>query len=78
MDNHGTLVGWTHQDLGDRVLLCVESVRTVKAAEAHAPDVLRVLLTKNQAAVLGNFLTQISGRTAPAPRSRGLFKRLFG
>ena len=28
--------------------------------------------------VLGNFLTQISGRTAPAPRSRGLFKRLFG
>ena len=78
MDNHGMLVGWTHQDLGDKVLLCIESVRSVSAAEAHAPDILRVLLTKNQAAVLGNFLTTISGRTAPKPRKRGLFGRLFG
>ncbi|QYU68683.1 hypothetical protein J4558_00585 [Leptolyngbya sp. 15MV] len=78
MDNHGSLVGWTHRDLGDKILLCVESVRSVSAADAHKPDVLRVLLTKNQAAVLGNFLIQVSDRITPTPRSRGLLRRLFG
>jgi hypothetical protein len=78
MENHGALVGWTHHDFGDKLLLCVESVRTLDAAETHQPDILRVLLTKKQAAVLGQYLTRVSGETAPRPSDRGLFRRLFG
>ena len=78
METHGALVGWTHQDLGNKVLLCVESVRTMEAAKKHDPDILRIMLTKKQAAVLGNFLTMISGETPPDPHERSLFTRLFG
>jgi len=78
MENHGALVGWTHQDLGNKVLLSVESVRSVEAAEAHDPDILRVMLTKKQAAVLGNFLTTISGESAPDSKDRSWLRRLFG
>ena len=77
MDNHGILVGWTHRDLGERILLCVETVSTLDAAQEHTPDVLRVLLTRSQAAVLGNFLATVSGKTPPQPRDRGLLRRLF-
>lgn len=78
MDNHGALVGWTHQDLGERIMLCIETVRSTQDAANHTPDTLRVLLTKQQAAVLGNFLMTISGKTVPDQHDRALFRRLFG
>ncbi len=78
MENHGALVGWTHQDLGNRVLLCVESVRTPEDAKNHSPDVTRVLMTKKQAAVLGDFLLGLSGESRPDRGDRGMLKRLFG
>ena len=77
METHGALVGWTHQDFGDRMMLKIESVRTTEAAVHHEPDVFRVLMTKNQAAILGHFLIHNSG-LAPADPGRGWFRRLFG
>ena len=77
METHGALVGWTHQDLGGRTMLKIESVQNAAAAEDHDPDVLRVLMTKNQAAILGNYLIQISG-LAPREPGANWFRRLFG
>lgn len=78
MDSHGALVGWSHQDLGSTLLLRIETVASTAAAHDRTPDVLRVLLTKQQAALFGTYLFDLSGQTAPSPGQRGLFKRLFG
>ena len=76
MESHGALVGWTHQDLGDRLMLTIETVASTQAAHEHAPDVLRIMMTRNQAAILGRYLVGRSGlQQVERP---GLFKRLFG
>src|ERR1043166_2727945 len=72
----GALVGWNHVDLGDKVLLVVQSLR--EGGPRDKPDEWRLLLTKSQAAVLGNYLGQASGMPMPAPRERSWFRRLFG
>lgn len=77
MESHGALVGWSHQDFGDKLLLRVETVSSSEAAHDHTPDVLRVLLTKQQAGVLGTYLFELSGQTPPRRGDRGLLKRLF-
>ncbi|MXP42531.1 hypothetical protein GRI75_12860 [Altererythrobacter soli] len=76
MDNQGALVGWHHQDLGDRVLLALQTRQ--RAGDPDDFDVLRVLMTKNQAAVLGNYLFQVSGQTPPSADERSWFRRMFG
>jgi hypothetical protein len=78
MQTYGALVGWTHQELGDRVLLRIQSIRSAAQADQEGPDLFRFLLTKQQAAVLGNYLTQISGQTAADPRERTWLRRMFG
>jgi hypothetical protein len=78
MESYGALVGWTHHEAGDRILLRVESVRSTEAAEKHHPDLFRFLMTKQQAAVLGNYLVQLSGQTPAGRDDRGWFRRFFG
>ena len=77
-ESYGALVGWGHHDAGDRVMLRIESVRSTEAADKHDPDMFRVLMTKQQAAVLGNYLVQLSGQTPVDPKSQGWFRRFFG
>ena len=76
MDNHGALVGWSHTDLGEKLLLCLESVQTLEAAHSHAPDKFRLLMTRSQAAVLAKYLLRASGQ--PPPVRAGWFRRRFG
>jgi hypothetical protein len=76
MDNHGALVGWTHRELGERLMVNIETVQSVSAASDRHPDVLRIVMTRNQAALLGRYLLGHSG--LPQPQRPGLFKRLFG
>jgi hypothetical protein len=78
MESYGALVGWTHHEAGDRILLRVESVRSTEAAEKHDPDLFRFLMTKQQAAVLGNYLVQLSGQTPAGRDDRSWFRRFFG
>ncbi len=78
MESHGALVGWTHQDLGDRVLLRMQSIRSAAQADQKDPDLFQFLMTKQQAAVLGNYLIEISGQTAANPRERTWLRRMFG
>jgi hypothetical protein len=77
MESYGALVGWVHHEAGDRILLRLESVQTTQAAESHDPDVFRFLMTKQQAAVLGNYLMRLSGQTV-APQRPTWFQRWFG
>ena len=68
MDNHGVLVSWTHHEMGNKFIL---NLRTIK--QPNTPnDVNRmaVLLTKDQAALLGNYLFQIAGQSPPAQGQR--------
>ena len=78
MESHGALVGWTHQDAGDHLMLRVESVQSKAAADRLDPDIFRFLMTKQQAAVLGNYLIQLSGLTVREPKYRSWFRRFFG
>lgn len=78
MESHGALVGWTHRSAGDHLMLSVESVRSKAAADRHDPDIFRFLMTKQQAAVLGNYLIELSGQSASDPKDRSWFRRFFG
>jgi hypothetical protein len=78
MENHGALVGWGHYDNGDRLLFRMETVQSNEALNHHDPDVLRVLMSKQQAFVLGNYLINLSGQTAIDQNKRSWFRRLFG
>ena len=78
MDAYGALVGWTHEDLGDRVVLRIQSMQSSAQVEDHEPDSLRLLMSKQQAALLGNNLMQIAGQTLPSTRDRSWFRRMFG
>ena len=77
MESFGALVGWTHHDAGDRTMLRLESVLSSEAAKKHDPDLFRVLMTKQQAPILGNYLVQISGHPPAAPQKRRWFRRRF-
>ncbi|MBN8846183.1 MAG: hypothetical protein J0H88_23350 [Sphingomonadales bacterium] len=77
-ESFGALVGWDHHDAGTHIMLRLESVQSSEAAKAHDPDLFRCLMTKQQAAILGNYLVRISGQTPVVPKKRGWFRRRFG
>lgn len=78
METFGALVGWDHHDAGERIMLRLESVRSSEAAQTHDPDLLRLLMTKQQAAILGQYLVRISGQAPVVQRKRRWFRRRFG
>ncbi|QGN55472.1 hypothetical protein [Novosphingobium sp. Gsoil 351] len=76
MDNHGVLVGWTHQELGQKLVLNLQTIKQVGTPDDI--DRTTIMLTKNQAAVLGNYLFQIAGQTPPIPGERCWLRRVLG
>ncbi|MCT2560037.1 hypothetical protein N0B51_13720 [Tsuneonella sp. YG55] len=70
-EQFGALVGWTHEDLGDRVMVKVQSKRP--GCSAGEVDEVRYFMTKNQAAVLANYLYGISGRLPQPAKKRRWF-----
>lgn len=77
MRNFGALIGWEHQDLGEKLVLRVETVSSNTEAAKLDPDITHVFLTKQQAALLGTYLVKASGLTVRAPASGGFFRKLF-
>jgi hypothetical protein len=75
MKDVGVLVGWTAQDWGSRLVLDIEMVEDMK--QLGSPQVLHLFMTKDQAAVLANFLFEASGRLPPTPRP-GFMRRMLG
>lgn len=69
----GALVGWTHQDLGERLMIKLQSTRQHAISEDAPLDEFRYLMTKNQAVVLAQYLYSISGRLPQPPKKRRWF-----
>lgn len=76
-DNLGALVGWTSQDLGDRIALKLETVTRAGPRNLEDVDTHFFIIDKTQAVQLGSYLFRITGQTAPRAASRGLMERLF-
>jgi hypothetical protein len=66
----GALVGWDHLDMGERVMVKLQSTRSRDDLDEAELDEFRYFMTKNQAAVLANYLFGISDRLPPPSRKR--------
>ena len=75
-DTYGVLVGWTHHSMGSKLDLKLQCVQSTRGLERDEVDSHHVMMTREQAAVLANYLFQITQRQPP--RRRGLLSRWFG
>lgn len=73
----GVLVGWSSQTFGPNLILDLQTFERSSWDTGEEPDIARIYMTRNQAAVLANHLFEISG-TTPPKRPPGRFGRLFG
>lgn len=73
----GVLVGWSSHDLGDRIVIQLENV-TAPPPHSRA-DVKRttLLLDKQQAVLLGEYLCKAAGQSRFEREPRGLMSRIF-
>ncbi|HEX4848004.1 MAG TPA: hypothetical protein VFV30_07665 [Novosphingobium sp.] len=76
-ESFGVLVGWAHHAFGNRLDLTLQCVDSTRRADRREIDDHHIVMTPQQAAVLANYLYQISGQTPPEPR-KGLLRRLLG
>lgn len=77
IESFGVLVGWVHHSYDNRVDLKLQCVKSTRREDARAIDDHHIVMTPQQAAVLANYLYQVSGHTPPSAR-KGLLRRLFG
>ncbi len=76
--DHGALVGWTGQNLGQRVVLTMQSVTKPPPHEADDVNDFLFMMDRKQAVQLGYYLFQLTGEAAPAKQKRGMLEKLFG
>lgn len=76
-ERFGVLVGWHSQDLGERMILALQTYERSTWDEGEDPQITKIMLTKGQATVLANYLLKEAGATPP-PRRRGWLASLFG
>ena len=75
-ESYGVLVGWTHSKFSGRIDLRLQAVQSTRKAARGEPDSHHFMMTPNQAALLAEYLFDITHRT-PARRS-GWLARWFG
>ena len=76
--DHGALVGWKGQNLGERIVLTMQSVTTPPPHERGDVNDFLFMLDRQQAVQLGYFLFKITGETPPPKRKRGVLDKLLG
>jgi len=76
-DDYGVLVGWEHRIAGERLDLKLQTVQSSRQLAGSALDNRHIIMTRNQALLLANYLLEVSGKSPPAPR-RGRLTRWFG
>lgn len=76
-EDHGALVGWSAQNLGNKLVLRIQSISQAPASEKGEVHSFLYVLDRNQAVQLGNYLFEITGQTAPR-RKRNWLDRLLG
>ena len=75
-DEHGALVGWTAQRLGERLVLRMQSVTTPPPREARDIAVRHLMMDRQQALQLGHFLFEMFDESKP-PKRLGWFRRFL-
>jgi hypothetical protein len=75
-ETYGVLVGWSHHPMGERIDLKLQRVQTTRSLDQDEVDAHHFVMTRQQAAVLANYLYKVSG-LAP-PRKKGVFERWLG
>lgn len=76
-ESFGVLVGWAHHSFSNRLDLTLQCVDSTRRSDRGEIDDHHIVMTPQQAAVLANYLYQISGQTRPE-RRKGFFRRLLG
>ena len=77
-ENFGVLVGWTSDGLDENIVLKLQSVRSAQSGTDQNVQSFHYFLTRNQAAVLGNYLSRVSGLLPPQRHRRTWLHRIFG
>lgn len=77
-ESYGVLVGWSHHPMGARLDLKLQCVQSTRALAQDAIDTHHFVMTRDQAAVLANYLFKIAGTTPPRPRKGRLGRWLGG
>lgn len=75
-ESYGVLINWGMQRLGSKLDLKLQCVDSTRSERRNALDDLHVVMTREQAAVLANYLYEVSGNTPPQPR-RSWLRRWF-
>jgi hypothetical protein len=73
----GVVIGWKHQDISRNIQLTVQSTVAARPTP-DAVDTHHLLMTRNQAMLLAQYLIRLTGQQPPAPARRGWLQRLFG
>ena len=71
----GALVGWKLDDLGKSMVLHMQTMHRTESEEKEVRE-RAVLLDRNQAVLLANYLFEMTGQSKPKRRS--VLKALFG
>ncbi|MFM5923332.1 MAG: hypothetical protein ACKOPG_04005 [Novosphingobium sp.] len=75
-ESFGVLIGWGHHVMGKQLDLKLQCVRSTRRLKQNAIDDHHIVMTREQAAVLANYLLKIAGQSAPT-RPRGKLARWF-
>ncbi|NLR38707.1 hypothetical protein [Novosphingobium sp. ERW19] len=73
----GVVVGWKHRAFARNIHLTVQSSKNPRPIPG-AIDTHHLLMTRNQALLLANYLMRLSGQEIPPRRPRTLWEKLFG
>lgn len=71
----GALVGWKMNDLGKRMVLHMQTMHRTETEDNEVRE-RAIMLDRNQAVLLANYLYEMTGQSKP--RRRGFFQSLFG
>lgn len=72
------LVGWNTMQMGERLVLQLQSVTSPPPHRAEDVSTHYYVITRNQAVQLGNYLFDMTGQTPPRKHKRGMLDKLLG
>ena len=71
----GALVGWKANPLGNRILLTMQTMHLGQGEEKELRE-RAIMVDKNQAVLLANYLYELTGQSKP--RRRTVLQTIFG
>ncbi|WP_296674683.1 hypothetical protein [Novosphingobium sp.] len=69
-ESFGVLVGWAHHAVGPKLDLTLQCTQSTRCNNRREVDDHHIVMTREQAAVLANYLFRVSGQTPPKQRGR--------